>query len=555
MYEDKDKMIVLVTGGRGSGKSFATGTFIERLTFEAYPKHDNPDETITHTILYTRYTMVSANISVIPEMLEKIDLDGVSQFFTTTRGDVRNSLTGAKIMFRGIHTSSGNQTAKLKSIHGITTFVVDEAEEWTSEDEFDKIMLSIRQKGIRNRVIIIMNPTDSNHFVYRRFIKDTHKTVEYDGVPVQISTHPNVLHIHTTYLDNIANLSEDFIKQTKEMKESQPEKYAHTVMGQWADVAEGAVFKNWGVVDEFPDYAKKVALGVDFGYAADFTAIVRCGIVDNRLYIEEICYQTKMLVSDIVAALKPYKGTTVIADSADPRLIQEIFNAGILIYPVIKGGGSILAGIEKMKDMEMFVTRNSLNLQNELRNYVWDRDKNGNYINKPVDRDNHCFVGETLVITKRGAVRFDRLKLSDKVLTVGGYRRITRFFNQETKKTVTMRLIFGGSYVELTATPDHKVRTLRGWVELEKLKVGDVVFVFESGKTRGIFRQTLTAIEYRAYAMRQVYDIEVEERHEFFANGVLVHNCIDASRYYVLGQILGQITKPVKYNSDGLGIF
>ena len=538
-----------------SGKSFATGAFIERLTFEAFPKPDNPDEKITHTILYTRYTMVSANMSVIPEMMEKIELDGVSKYFTSTRGDVRNVLTGAKIMFRGIHTSSGNQTAKLKSIHGITTFVVDEAEEWTSEAEFDKIMLSIRQKGIKNRIIIIMNPTDSNHFVYQRFIKDTHKIVEYDGVPVQISTHPNVLHIHTTYLDNIKNLSEDFLKRTERIKAENPEKYAHTVMGQWADVAEGAVFKNWGIVDEFPDYAKKIALSVDFGYSNDQTAICMCGMIDNRLYCKELCYKTHMLVADIIAELKPYKGMTVICDSADPRLIQEIFNAGILIYPVIKGGGSILAGIEKMKDMEMFVTKDSLNLQNELRNYVWDRDKNGNYINKPVDRDNHCFVGETLVITKRGVVRFDRLKLSDKVLTVGGYRRITRFFNQGTKKAVTVRLVFGGSYVELTATPDHKVRTLHGWVELEKLKVGDIIFVFESGKTRGIFRQTLTAIEYRAYAMRQVYDIEVEERHEFFANGVLVHNCIDASRYYVLGQILGQITKPVKYNSDGLGIF
>ena len=372
-----------------SGKSFATGAFIERLTFEAFPKPENPDETITHTILYTRYTMVSAGMSVIPEMMEKIDLDGVSQFFSHSRGDVRNNLTGAKIMFRGIHTSSGNQTAKLKSIHGITTFVVDEAEEWTSEEEFDKIMLSIRQKGIKNRIIIIMNPTDSNHFVYRRFIKDTHKTVEYDGVPVQISTHPNVLHIHTTYLDNIKNLSEDFIKETKRIKDENPEKYAHTVMGQWADVAEGAVFKNWGVVDEFPEYAKKIALSVDFGYSNDQTAICMCGIVDNRLYCKELCYKTHMLVADIIEELKPYKGMTVICDSADPRLIQEIFNAGILIYPVIKGGGSILAGIEKMKDMEIFVTRDSLNLQHELRNYVWDRDKNGNYINKPVDRDNH----------------------------------------------------------------------------------------------------------------------------------------------------------------------
>ena len=534
-----------------SGKSFSTGTFIERLTFEAFPKHDNPDETITHTILYTRYTMVSAAISVIPEMLEKIDLDGVSKYFKTTRSDVQNLMTGAKIMFRGIHTSSGNQTAKLKSIHGITTFVVDEAEEWTSEEEFDKIMLSIRQKGIRNRVIIIMNPTDSNHFVYRRFIKDTHKIVEYDGVPVQISTHPDVLHIHTTYLDNIDNLSEDFIRQTKGMKEVMPEKYAHTVMGQWADVAEGAVFKKWGIVDKFPDEARKVALAIDFGFVSDPTAIVKCGIVDNRLYIEELCYETHMLISDIIAKLKPHKDLMVIAESAEPRLIQEIFNGGILIYPVIKGGGSILAGIEKMKDMELFVTKDSYNLQEELRNYVWDKDKNGNYIKQPIDKYNHCFVGETLVTTKRGKIRFDRLKLSDEVLTSGGYHKITKFFNQGVKKVVCVRLTFDGFFIDITATPDHKIRTDRGWVELAKLTIGDILFVHRNG----IFSEKILAIKYSAYSQRQVYDIEVEKQHEFFANGILVSNCIDASRYYVLGKILGQITKPVKYNAANLGIF
>lgn len=390
MYEDTEKMIVLITGGRGSGKSYATGSFIERLTFEQFDKGDGSGDKVVHTILYTRYTMVSANISVIPEFMEKIELDGVQDYFSNKSGEVRNLLTGGKILFKGIHTSSGNQTAKLKSIHGITTFVVDEAEEWTSEEEFDKIMLSIRQKGIQNRIIIIMNPTDSNHFVYRRFIKDTHKIVDFDGVPVQISTHPNVLHIHTTYLDNIEHLSPQFIAETERLKAENPEKYAHIVMGQWADVAEGAVFKKWGIVDEFPEYARRIAIGVDFGYTNDVTAICRCGIVDNRLYVEEVCYKSRMLVADICKELEPYKGMTIIADSADPRLIQEIFNADNLIYPVVKGGGSILAGIEKIKNMELFVTKGSVNLQNELRNYVWDKDKNGNYINKPVDKDNHA---------------------------------------------------------------------------------------------------------------------------------------------------------------------
>ena len=160
LYRNKDKFIILITGGRGSGKSFNAATFIERLTFER-----SEDRTFAHTILYSRYTMVSANMSIIPEMMEKIELDGGARWFKTTKADIINKRSGGRIMFRGIKTSSGNQTAKLKSIHGITTFVCDEAEEWTNEDDFDKIMLSIRQKGIQNRIIIIMNPTDSNHFI------------------------------------------------------------------------------------------------------------------------------------------------------------------------------------------------------------------------------------------------------------------------------------------------------------------------------------------------------------------------------------------------------
>ena len=383
LYEDKEKFIILITGGRGSGKSFNASTFIERLTFEM-----TPVEKIVHQILYTRYTMVSAGMSIIPEMMEKIDLDGTTKYFKTTKTDIVNKMTKSRIMFRGIKTSSGNQTAKLKSIQGITTFVCDEAEEWTSEDEFDKIMLSIRKKGIQNRIIIIMNPCDSNHFIYKKYIEKTHKLVEIDGVQVQISTHPNVLHIHTTYFDNLDNLSPEFLKEVEDMKVSNPEKYAHVVIGRWADVAEGAVFKKWGIVDEFPAECKKVGIGQDFGFTNDPSAAVRCGIIDNRLYVDELFYETDMLSSAIANRLKPFS-MKVFADSQDPRLIQEIKNRGVNIYPVDKFPGSIKAGIDKIKDMEFFVTERSYNLITELRKYVWDKDKDGNYINEPVDEYNH----------------------------------------------------------------------------------------------------------------------------------------------------------------------
>ena len=96
LYEDKEKFIILITGGRGSGKSFNASTFIERLTFEM-----TPVEKIVHQILYTRYTMVSAGMSIIPEMMEKIDLDGTTKYFKTTKTDIVNKMTKSRIMFRG----------------------------------------------------------------------------------------------------------------------------------------------------------------------------------------------------------------------------------------------------------------------------------------------------------------------------------------------------------------------------------------------------------------------------------------------------------------------
>ena len=383
LYTDNEKFIILITGGRGSGKSFNASTFIERLTFEM-----TEAEKIVHQILYTRYTMVSAGMSIIPEMMEKIDLDGTTKYFKTTKTDIVNKMTKSRIMFRGIKTSSGNQTAKLKSIQGITTFVCDEAEEWTSEDEFDKIMLSIRKKGIQNRIIIIMNPCDSNHFIYKKYIEKTHKLVEIDGVQVQVSTHPNVLHIHTTYFDNLENLSPEFLKEVEDMKANNPEKYAHVVIGRWADVAEGAVFKKWGIVKEFPQWAKKVAIGQDFGYTTDVSAAVKCGIVDNALYVDELCYQSGMLTNALADKVRPY-GLKVFAESADPRLVDEIKLRGVNIYGVDKSGPSIKAGIDKILSMDLYVTERSYNLMKELRTYVWDKDKDGNYINEPVDKDNN----------------------------------------------------------------------------------------------------------------------------------------------------------------------
>ena len=186
-----DSRYFVVTGGRGSGKSFSINALLVILTYER-----------GHTILFTRYTLTSARISIIPEFIEKLELMDCIADFHVTKDEIINKKSGSKIIFRGIKTSSGDQTASLKSLTGITTWVVDEAEELTDEQKFDTIDLSVRQQGKQNRVILILNPTTKEHFVYTRFFEDK-------GVQEGSNTSKeNTTYIHTTYLDNLNNLSD-----------------------------------------------------------------------------------------------------------------------------------------------------------------------------------------------------------------------------------------------------------------------------------------------------------------------------------------------------------
>ena len=112
-----DTRYYVITGGRGSSKSFSVNAFLLLLTYE-----------VGHTILFSRYTLTSAHVSIIPEFIEKIEILDRFEDFHITKDEIINTTTGSKILFKGIKTSSGQQTANLKSLAGVTCFVLVEAE-------------------------------------------------------------------------------------------------------------------------------------------------------------------------------------------------------------------------------------------------------------------------------------------------------------------------------------------------------------------------------------------------------------------------------------------
>lgn len=365
----EDSRYYIVSGGRGSGKSFGVNTLLVMLTFEA-----------GHTILFTRYTLTSAYISIIPEFIEKLELLDVIQHFYITKDEIINKQTGSKIIFRGIKTSSGDQTANLKSLQGITTWVVDEAEELTDEQKFDTIDLSVRQQGKPNRVILILNPTTKEHFIYRRFFED--RGVQ-EGSNI---TKGNTTYIHTTYLDNIDNLSKSYIEQIAQMRERRPEKYKQQMLGAWLNKAEGVIFDNW-TIGEFKRKGVSV-WGQDYGFAADPTTLIETNIDTSTktIYLKECVYLPRLTTSQIAELnLKHARDGLIIGDSAEPRLITEIKAKGCNVLPSIKGQGSVTYGISLLQDYDLVVSPDSTNLIKELNNYRWLERKS----NTPIDKYNH----------------------------------------------------------------------------------------------------------------------------------------------------------------------
>lgn len=366
---NNDNRYYIVTGGRGSGKSYTINMFLLALTYE-----------VGHTILFTRYTLTSAHVSIIPEFLEKIEQLENHNDFHITKDEIVNLKTGSKIIFKGIKTSSGTQTASLKSLAGVTCWVLDEAEELVDEDIFDKIDLSIRAKNKQNRVILVLNPATKEHFIYQKFF-------ESKGVEAGSNlTKGDTTYIHTTYLDNVENLSQSFLDQVEDTKKRRPEKYKHAILGGWLNKAEGVIFTNWSV-GQFPN-TNDTVFGQDFGFSQDPTTLIETHIDTAKkiIYARLHVYKAGLTTSEIAQLnYKFAQDRLIVADSAEPRLIAELKAKKLNIVPTIKGADSVKYGISLIQDYDMIIDESSIDLIKELNNYCWLEKKS----ETPIDKFNH----------------------------------------------------------------------------------------------------------------------------------------------------------------------
>jgi phage terminase large subunit len=292
-----------------------------------------------------------------------------------------------------------------------------------------------------------------------------------------ISREESIL-IKSTYKDN-PFLPEAQVKEIEELINVDENYYRVYALGLPA-IPKSTIFTHQKMIDKFPENEEfdNWCYGIDFGYQHP-TAIVKTGRIENRLYAKEILYESYLTSTDLIQRMQNLsieKHIPLICDYARPEMIADLRRAG---YNAINANKNVKEGIDNIKSMQLFISKDSINLLKELRNYRW-KTKGETIIEEPVKfQDDACFVGETLITTKRGLVQIkDIISNEDYVLTSKGYKKVLNLFNNGVKNIFNYRMQFGTDIdINIKSTSNHLIKTTKEWEQISKLQSGMTVFL------------------------------------------------------------------------------
>lgn len=364
-----DTMFITAVKGRGSGK---TRFVMTKLLLKGLKEK--------RMILLMRKTTVSCKWSVWKELKEAVARYQLTNYFDFRESDYSATCKINGTMFK---CCGLDDAEKIKGFSEISDVLLEEATEFTSED-VDLIDGTVRSVlyTLPLQLYFCFNPVSKVNYVYKRFGFDT------GIVP------PNTFVLKTTYLDN-RFLSPDYIERMEHMKEINPTRWRIEALGEFVSL-DKLIFQNYKV-EEFnhTEIIGKLAIGLDFGFVNDISALV-ASIIDEenkRIYIFKEWGDTNKTNEELAAIISSlgFNKSVIIADCAEPKSIEELKRKGITrIRACEKGNDSILHGIQKLQQYEIIIHPSCAGILTEFENYSWQKDKKTNeYINKPIDDFNH----------------------------------------------------------------------------------------------------------------------------------------------------------------------
>ncbi|QDP61102.1 MAG: putative terminase large subunit [Prokaryotic dsDNA virus sp.] len=346
---NNQERILIFQGGARSGKTYS---ICQALIY----KMINVKEPLTITII--RNTLPSLKRSVLRDFLSILDKLGLYDICVHNKSE--NTI---KFQNKIIQMISADEPMKLRGASHDIVFM-NEANECNYE--------TFRQVNMRCRkqLILDFNPSEPVSWLYTELIdKDD----------------PDVKTFISTWRDN-KFLPESVIKEIEKLKERDLDYYNVFGLGQRAVFSQRQIYTNWKYIDykDFPDI--EYFIGLDFGFSVDNLGMCLVGRHKDSIYIHELLYRKAMTNQDIVNYIneKNLEGLQIIYDSAEPKSGEELRRAGLIVKPSTKGAGSVNAGISKIKEFKVYVSKESTNIFKEQQSYLWDELKDGTIINKPI---------------------------------------------------------------------------------------------------------------------------------------------------------------------------
>lgn len=350
-------------GGGGSGKSYGA---MSKIILKSCGN--------IRTVLIIRKvkaTIFDSIFSLTREILRSL-LPDFNMTYVENKSDLCLTLSnGSKFIFKGMDDSE-----KIKSINGITDIVIEEATELSFEDF---VQLDIRLRPLEDfpQIFLMFNPVSKANWCYKHWF---------------LSNNPQTLIVKSTYLDN-KFITNQYKNTLQNLIYSNPNYYKVYCLGEFATL-DKLIFNNFEIVDIDERKISNLEnfVGLDFGYVNDPTAIIRIRYSPYEIYIVEEFAEVSLLNRQIYEEIirLNFEKLSIIADCAERKSIDELRKMGLLIKPCSKGSGSILNDINLILSHKIFIDKKCVKTIEEFQNYVWTKDKiSGEYINKPVDKDNH----------------------------------------------------------------------------------------------------------------------------------------------------------------------
>ncbi len=345
---NSDKRITVMQGGSRSGKTFA---IVQHLIYLLTTREKRLVITIA------RKTLPALKGSVFRDFMEIADNVGITYFAEINKAEMTFKYKNHLVEFISLDNEMKVRGRKR------THCFLNEANEFYLED-FNQLSLRTTEK-----MILDFNPSDVIHWIYS-----------------DICTRDDCDTYITTFEDN-AFLDPEIKKEILRMKDRDADRWRVYGLGERATFKEGQIFDNWKWIDynEFIDKdSSEVSYGLDWGYSNDETSIVEVRRKNDRLYVHELLYKKGLTNQDIFNEIKNLglQEELFICDSAEPKSLEDMKRLGLYCKPSIKGAGSVMNGIQIIKEYDVFASKQSKNLLQEYQYYIWESNKDGNTINK-----------------------------------------------------------------------------------------------------------------------------------------------------------------------------